>query len=158
MSYDGSFMTREGYEEMKREYEHLKSGRRREISAAIERARAMGDLRENAEYTAAKEAAALNEKRIAEIEHTLSRAQIMDSSRMEQDKALLGARVKLRCLDDNEEEEYMLVAEVEANFSKQKLSVTSPIGKALLGHKQGDVLSIQVPSGMLRYEILSISR
>ena len=158
MSYDGSFMTREGYEEMNREYERLKSGRRREISAAIERARAMGDLRENAEYTAAKEAAALNEKRIAEIEHTLSRAQIMDSSRMEQDKALLGARVKLRCLDDNEEEEYMLVAEVEANFSKQKLSVTSPIGKALLGHKQGDVLSIQVPSGTLRYEILSISR
>ena len=118
----------------------------------------MGDLRENAEYTSAKEAQALNEKRIAEIEHTLSRAQIMDSSRMEQDKALLGARVKLRCLDDNEEEEYMLVAEVEADFSKQKISVTSPIGKALLGHKQGDVLSIQVPSGTLQYEILSISR
>jgi len=158
MAQGDVFLTRDGYEGLKKKYEHMKGARRREISLAIEKARAMGDLRENAEYQAAKEAQALNEARVAELEGLISHARIIDNENIDSDKALLGAIVKIRMAADNEIEEYMLVSEAEADFSKNKISITSPLGQGLLGHKTGDVVQVKIPSGVITLEILEIKR
>ncbi|MBI4846256.1 MAG: transcription elongation factor GreA [Candidatus Omnitrophica bacterium] len=152
------FLTREGYNELKEEYDFLKNRRRREISDAIEKARALGDLRENAEYQAAKEAQALNETRISELEGMLGHARIVDNENIDKDKVLLGAKVKIRVVNDNEIEEYMLVGDAEADFNKNKISVTSPLGKGILGKKIGDIVQVKIPSGMMTIEILEINR
>ncbi|MCG2712060.1 MAG: transcription elongation factor GreA [Candidatus Omnitrophica bacterium] len=152
------FLTREGYDTLKKEYELLKKGKRREISDAIEKARALGDLKENAEYHAAKEAMSLNERRVSELEATLSHARIIDNENIDKYKVLIGATVKIRVISDNEIEEYMLVSEAEADFSKNKISVTSPLGQGILGHKAGDVVQVKTPAGMMSIEILEIKR
>ncbi len=152
------FLTREGYDELKKEYDHLIRVRRREFSKAIEQARAHGDLRENAEYHAAKEAQGLNEKRIAELGEILSHTRIVENENIDKDKALLGAKVKVRTAHDNEVDEYILVSEAEADFDKNKISVSSPLGKGLLGHKEGDVIQVKIPAGIITVEILQISR
>jgi len=131
---------------------------RKALSKEIAVARAHGDLRENAEYKAAKEAQALNEKRIAELEMKLTNTEIIDDSKMSKDEILVGATAKLRDLDTKEELEYTLVSEVEADFSQGKISITSPIGKGLLGHKKNDVVKIEVPAGILKYKVLKITR
>ena len=136
----------------------MKKGKRRDISDAIEKARALGDLKENAEYHAAKEAMSFNERRIAALEATLGHARIIDKENIDKDKVLIGANVKIRIVNDNEIEEYVLVSEAEADFSKSKISVTSPLGKGILGHKVGDVVQIKIPAGMMTVEILEISR
>jgi transcription elongation factor GreA len=151
-------LTREGYEKLRREIEELKTVKRRQISKAIAEARAHGDLSENAEYTAAKEAQALNEKRIAELERKLARAQILDSEGMPSDVVLIGATVKLKDLDSGEELEYTLVAEEEADYASGKISVSSPVGRGLMEHKEKDTVKIEVPAGVLRYKILKITR
>ena len=138
--------------------ECLQNVKRRELSKAIGEARAHGDLSENAEYTYAKEAQGLNEKRIAELEDKLSRAKLIDESAMSKDEILLRARVRLLDLDSNEEIEYVLVSEEEADLSAGKISVTSPVGEALIGHKANETVKIKVPAGTLRYKILKISR
>ncbi len=158
MSGDSIYLTPEGYDELKKELERLTSTKRREIAEDIRKAREHGDLSENAEYDAAKESQAMNEKRIAELEDKLSRAQIIDSSRLAKDEALIGATVKLKDLDTGEELEYTLVSELEADFSQGKISVTSPVGKGLLGHKKGEKVEIKIPAGTLRFKILKISR
>lgn len=158
MEDKGVFLTRPGYEKLKKEYEQLKKIQRSKISKAIEKARALGDLRENAEYQSAKEAQSLNEKKIAELEHVLSRARFMDTEDIDISKILLGAKVKLNCLDDNGIEEYMLVSEAEADTSQNKISITSPIGQGLLGHEQGDIVEVTVPAGKIKYKILDITR
>jgi len=155
---DGVFLTRHGYEDFKKEHEHLTKVRRREISKAIEKARDMGDIRENAEYHAAKEEQASTERRIADLENIISRTRIIDSENIDKDKAFLGAKLKVQCLDDNEQEEYILVSEAEADFEKNKISVVSPLGKALLGHKKGDVVQVKIPAGIVKYKILGITR
>jgi len=155
---DEVFLTRHGYEDFKKEHEHLTKVRRREISKAIEKARELGDLRENAEYQAAKEAQASTERRIAELENIISRTRIVDSEDIDKDKALLGAKIKIQCLDDKEKEEYTLVSEAEADFDKNKISTVSPLGKALLGHKKGDVVQVKIPAGIVKYKILEITR
>ncbi len=152
------YLTSEGYEKVRKELEFLKTLRRRELSRAIGEARAHGDISENAEYTAAKEAQGLNEKKIAELEKKLSSAQILDDTNMPKDEVLIGAVVKLKDLDSKEELQYMLVSELEADFSQGKISVTSPIGKGLLGHKVNETVEIKVPVGILKYKILKISR
>ena len=152
------FLTKDGYDTLKKEYDDLKKGKRREISAAIEKARALGDLKENAEYHAAKEAMSFNERRIAELEATLSHARIIDNENIDKDKVLIGATVKIRVVSDNEIEEYLLVSEAEADFSKNKISVTSPLGKGILGHKVGDVVQVKIPAGMMTIEVLEINR
>ncbi len=152
------FLTRNGYDALKKEYENLKKGKRREISNAIEKARALGDLKENAEYHAAKEAMALNERRISKLEATLSHARIIDDENIDKDKVLIGATVKIRVVSDNEIEEYVLVSEAEADFNKNKISVTSPLGQGILGHKAGDVVQVKIPAGMMTIEILEITR
>ena len=158
MGVDGVYLTRAGYEKRKKELEFLKTVRRRELSREIGIARAHGDISENAEYDAAKEAQALNEKRINELEMKLIRAQILDDSKIPKDKALIGATVKLKDLDSGEEIEYTLVSELEADFSQGKISTTSPVGKGLLGHKKNEIVQIKVPVGILKYKILKISR
>lgn len=151
-------LTREGRDKLVRELELLKGEKRREVAKALAEARAHGDLSENAEYDAAKEAQAHNEKKIAEIEDILMRARIMDESAIAPDEALLGAKVKVLDKETSEEFEYMLVAEEESDFSENKISITSPVGKALLGHKKGDIVEISTPGGDLSYEITGISR
>ena len=158
MSSGNVYLSREGHEKLRRELEQLKTVKRREISKAIGEARAHGDLSENAEYTYAKEAQGLNEKKIAELEDKLSRAKLIDESAMSKDEVLIGAKVKLKDLDSAEELEYSLVAEEEADYSACKISITSPVGEALLGHKENDTVNIKIPAGTLRYKVIKISR
>ena len=155
---DTVYLTHEGFEKLRKELEHLQNVKRREFSKAIGEARAHGDLSENAEYTYAKEAQALNEKKIAELEDKLSRAKLIDESAMSSSEVLIGAKVKLKDLDSGEEIEYVLVSEEEADYSAGKISVTSPVGEALLGHKEGEAIKIKVPAGTLRYKVLKITR
>jgi transcription elongation factor GreA len=154
----GSYITPEGSEKLHKELVFLKSVRRRELSAEIGKARAHGDLRENAEYKAAKEAQALNEKRIAELEEKLTNSEILNDDKIPRDEALIGAMLKIKDMDTDEICEYMLVSEVEADFAAGKISITSPIGQGLLGHKKNDIVKIAAPAGMLRYKILEIHR
>ena len=158
MCADKIYLTPEGYEKLRKELKYLKTVRRRALSKEIEKARSYGDISENAEYDAAKEAQGLNEKKIAELEEKLTNAQMLDESRIPKDEALIGAKVKLKDIDSGEEIEYILVSELEADFSKGKISVTSPVGKGLLGHKKSEIVEIQVPAGTLKYKILKISR
>ena len=158
MSKGDVYLTREGYEKLRKELECLKTTKRREISKAIGEARAHGDLSENAEYTYAKEAQGMNEKKVAQLEDKLARAKLIDESAMAKDEVLIGARVKLKDLDSGEELEYSLVSEEEADYSNNKISVTSPVGEALIGHKENDAVKIKVPAGTLRYKVLKITR
>lgn len=152
------YLTRAGYEKLIKDLEFLKKVKRRALSKAVGEARAHGDISENAEYDAAKDAQALNEKRIVELEEKLSRARILDDENIASDEVLIGAKVKLQDLDANEILEYTLVSEAEANYEEGKISVTSPIGSALLSHKENDVVEIKVPAGVLKYKVLKISR
>jgi transcription elongation factor GreA len=154
----GSHLTVEGYEKLRKELEHLKTVKRRELSKAIGAARAHGDISENAEYDAAKEAQGLNEKKIAELEHKLATAQIIDEDNMAKDEVLIGATVKLKDLKSGNEITYTLVSEEEADFSQGKISISSPVGSGLMNHKKGDTVEINVPAGVLKYKILSIDR
>lgn len=157
MSSKGIFITRDGYEKLREEHEILKKVKRKELSKAIGVAREHGDLSENADYDAAKDAQAMNEKRIAELGDKLSRARILEDQGISKDDVRIGATVKLKDLDSNDEIEYTLLSEMEADFSKGIISVDSPVGHALLGHKKNDTVQIKVPSGTLKYKILSIS-
>lgn len=158
MGKGATHLTPEGYEKLRKELEHLKTTKRRELSKAIGEARAHGDISENAEYDAAKDAQGMNEKRIAELEAKLASAQIIDDSQMSKDEVLIGATVKLKDLESKEEFEYTIVAEEEADFAQNKIAITSPVGEGLVGHKKGDVVEIQVPRGILKYKILDIRR
>ncbi|MFA4984937.1 MAG: transcription elongation factor GreA [Candidatus Omnitrophota bacterium] len=155
---DEIYLTQDGYEKLIQELEYLRSVKRKKISEAIAQARAQGDISENAEYDAAKDAQALNEQRISELEDKLARARIIDNEGINSDEALLGAKVKLKDLDTEEEIEYLLVSELEADYDSGKISVTSPVGKGLLGHKKGEEVEIKVPAGVLRYKILEVTR
>jgi transcription elongation factor GreA len=151
-------LTHEGHEKLRKELENLKKVKRKKISKDMAKARAHGDISENAEYDAAKEAQALNEKKIQELEMKLASAKILDESRLAKDKALIGATVKLKDLESGEEITYTLVSELEADFAKGKISITSPVGKGLLGQKKGKTVSINVPAGVLKYKIIDITR
>jgi transcription elongation factor GreA len=152
------YMTREGYEKLQEQINFLKGARRKEISIQLREARAHGDLGENAEYEAAKEVQTFNEIKIVELESKLAGARIMSGVNMPLGKALLGTSVTLRDCKTGEEIMYKLVSELEADFAEDKISVSSPVGKGLLGHKEAEIVDITVPSGMLKYEILKIER
>jgi len=156
--FEGTFLTREGCEKLKEELRMLKSVKRKEIASSLENARQMGDLSENAEYDSAKQAQAINEKRIRELEQKILTARILDDENISTDKAYLGAKLKLLDIDSKEEIAYSLVTEDEADFSQGKISMSSPVGRALLGAKKGDIVNIKVPAGALKYKILAISR
>ena len=158
MTAENIYLSHEAYEKLQKELAKLKTVKRRELAKAVGIARAHGDISENAEYDAAKEAQGLNEKKIAELEANLSRVQILDDTNMPKDEALIGATVKLKDMDSKEEFEYTLVSELEGDYSQGKVSVTSPVGKGLLGHKKNDVVEIDVPAGTLKYKILKVCR
>lgn len=155
---DDIYLSQEGHKKLMEQLEHLKTVKRRKISKAIGEARSHGDISENAEYDAAKDAQAENERRIAELEHKLSHARLIDEENIPKDMVLIGATVRLKDLDTDEELEYTLVSEVEANYAEGKISVSSPVGRALLKHKAGTIVEIKVPAGVLKYKILKISR
>jgi len=155
---DEVYLTRDGHKKLIKELEFLKNNKRRQLSKALGEARAHGDISENAEYDAAKEAQGLNEKRIAELEDKLAHARIIDDENIPKDEVLIGATVTLKDLDSQEVLEYLLVSETEADYAEGKISITSPVGAALLNHKEKEIVKIKVPAGLLRYEILKISR
>ncbi|HLA68196.1 MAG TPA: transcription elongation factor GreA [Bacteroidota bacterium] len=152
------YLTRERLVELEKQLRELKIKGRAEMAAKIAEARSYGDLSENAEYDAAKEAQQHLELRIQKIEETLVRARIIESSDLPNDKVYILSLVKLKDMKTKEEIEYLLVSPEEADFDKNKISVTSPIGKALMGKKSGDLVKIKVPAGFLEYKILAISR
>lgn len=151
-------MSREGYEKLVKELEYLKTTKRREIADDIAKARAFGDLKENAEYDAAKNNQALNEKRIADMEIKLENVQIIDESKIPKDQVFIGATALLKDLKNGDQFSYKIVPQDEANFDEGKISVTSPIAKGLLGLKVGDSAEIKIPAGVLKYQVLKITR
>jgi len=152
------YLTRERLIEMERELKELKSNGRKDMAQKIAEARGYGDLSENAEYDAAKEAQQHLELRIAKLEETLSRTQIIDTAGLLTDKVYILSLVRLQDMRTKQTIEYRLVDPEEADFEKNKISVTSPIGKGVMGKKQGEVVKIKVPAGMLEYKIVEIAR
>lgn len=151
------YLTQEGYEKLVTELEQLKTVKRRALSKAVGEARSQGDISENAEYDAAKDAQGQNEKQIIELEDKLARARILDKN-IPTDEVLIGATVKLKDMDTDEELEYTLVSELEADYNQNKISVSSPVGQGLLGHKVNEIAEIKIPAGILKYKIIKISR
>jgi transcription elongation factor GreA len=152
------YLTRERLVELEAELREMKINGRKDMAQKIAEARSHGDLSENAEYDAAKEAQQHLELRIAKLEETLMHAQVLDSSQLPNDKVYILSFVKLEDMKTGENIEYRLVSPEEADFDKNKISVTSPFGKGLMGKVKGDVVSIRVPAGELKYKILEISR
>jgi len=153
-----SYYTAEGLKKIKEELEYLKSVERPKISQAIAEARDKGDLSENAEYDAAKEAQGLLEMKISKMETLVASARLIDESQLDESKVLILSKVKIKNLTNKIELSYTLVAESEADLKMGKISVTSPIGKGLLGKSVGEIAEITVPNGKLQFEILEISR
>lgn len=155
---DRIVLTKEGYEKLLMDLNHLKTKKRREVADQLAHARAFGDLRENAEYETAKEAKRQLETRIVELENRVTHARVVDQSEIPHGKAFLGATLELKNLDSGEAVRYTLVAQDEADFNHGKISVTSPIGKGLLGKVEKEKVEIQVPAGKIRFQILKITR
>jgi len=151
------YLTKEGYEKLKAELHELKTKGRADAAAAIAEAREKGDLSENAEYDAAKEAQGLLEKKISEMDDAYSRARVIDESKLDTSKVFLLSKVEVKNLKLNKVFTYQIVGAPEADLNQNKLSVESPIAKGLLGKKVGDVAAITVPAGVVEFEILSIS-
>jgi transcription elongation factor GreA len=152
------YLTRERLVELENELHQMKVKGRAEMAQKIGEARSHGDLSENAEYDAAKEEQQHFELRIAKIEQTLSRARIIESKELPNDKVYILTRVKLKDLRTDEEVTYLLVSPEEANFETNKISVTSPLGKGLMGKTTNDIIKIPVPAGTLEYKIIEITR
>lgn len=153
-----SYFTEEGLKKLKEELHYLKVHERASISRQIAEARDKGDLSENAEYDAAKEAQGLLEMKIAKLEEVISNARLVDESQMDNSKVLILSKVKIKNLGNGAMMSYTLVAENEADLKQGKISVNSPIAQGLLGKKVGDVAEIKVPSGMIKVEVVDISR
>jgi transcription elongation factor GreA len=149
-------LTREGFEALKQELQTLKRVERPQNIKAIEEARAHGDLSENAEFHAAKDRQGFLEGRIGELEFKIANADIIETKKLPKDHAVFGNRVVLENIDTGEEVQYQLVGPDESDIEKGKISITSPLGKAILGKKPGDELSVQVPGGRRSYELVDI--
>ena len=153
-----TYLTQSGLDKLKKEIDHLRRVERPSISQQIAEARDKGDLSENAEYDAAKEAQGLLELKISKMEATLSDAVVIDESKLDTDKVLILSKVKLKNQNNGMEVEYTLVPETEADLKAKKISVESPIGKGLLGKKLGEIAEIQVPNGTVKFEVIAIGR
>lgn len=158
MSSQVSYFTEEGLKKLKDELHQLKTQERASISKQIAEARDKGDLSENAEYDAAKEAQGLLELKISKLEEILSNARLVDESQLDLSKVLILSKVKIKNTANKATMTYTLVAENEANLKEGKISVDSPIGKGLLGKKVGEVAEITTPGGKMKFEIVEISR
>ncbi len=156
---DGNFvyLTRERIVEIEKELKELKTNGRKQMAEKIAEARAHGDLSENAEYDAAKEEQGLFELKIAKMENVLSRARVVDTSQFEAGKVHILSKVKIQNLKNKKVFDYLLVSPEEADFQEGKISITSPVGKGLLGTQVGEKVKIQAPAGILDYEILEVS-
>jgi transcription elongation factor GreA len=152
------YLTQEGLQKLKDELQFLRTKERARIASAISEARMQGDLSENAEYDAAKEAQGHLEARIAQLEETVSSARIVDESQVDSSKAYILSTVTVRNLGNGSEQALKLVSAHEADLAEGKISVTSPIGKGLLGSAVGDVVEIKVPAGRVKFEVLDITR
>ncbi len=149
-------VTPEGYEAIRRELENLKRVVRPENIRAIEAARAHGDLSENAEYAAAKDRQSFIEGRISDLEHKLAHLEVIRPEDVARDRVVFGSRVRLENLETGQEVEYRLVGPDESDVGQGRISITSPIGRALLGRKPGDEVAVDVPGGKRRYEVIEI--
>ena len=152
-----NYLTAEGYKKLKDELDHMRSVERPAAAAAIAEARDKGDLSENAEYDAAREAQGLLEMRIAQLEATLNNSRVIDESKIQKDKVQILSKVTLLNHNNQREVVYTIVSENEANLREGKLAIGTPIAKALLGKKKGEVVEVTVPAGVLKLEILDIS-
>ncbi|MCH5335722.1 MAG: transcription elongation factor GreA [Alistipes sp.] len=151
------YLTAEGYRKLKEELDHMRSVERPAISAAIAEARDKGDLSENAEYDAAREAQGMLEMRIAKLEDTIANARVIDESKIDKSKVQILSTVTLLNLANNKQMRYTIVSENEANLREGKLAIGTPIAKALLGRKKGERVEVEVPAGTLRFEIVDIN-
>ena len=151
-----SYMTKEGYDKKMKELAYLENVERPEVVKAIVEAREKGDLSENAEYDAAKERQGMLEAKISELKNLVATARIIDESKISTDEVQLMNKVTLKNLNNKAKMTYTVVSETEANLREGKISITTPIAKALLGHKVGDVVEVQVPAGVMKFEILEI--
>jgi len=158
MAEETVYMTEEGLEDLKKELRTLKTKERSRIAEEIAEARAKGDLSENAEYDAAKEEQGKLEARIAKLEDTIARARVVDEDTVDDSKAYILSNVTVENLGNGSEQTFTLVSEQEADISKNKISIKSPIGKGLLGKEEGDEVEIDVPAGTVRFKIIDISR
>jgi len=152
-----SYMSQEGYEKLRAELEHMKTKGREEVSSAIAEARDKGDLSENAEYDAAKDAQGYLEMRINEMEKVMANARILDKSQLDGSQVTVMSTVKILNKRNNKEVTYTLVSETEANLKEKKISVTSPIGSGLLGKAVGELAQVSTPAGTIDFEILDIT-
>jgi transcription elongation factor GreA len=153
-----SYYTEEGLTKLKEELHQMKTVQRPAISEQIAEARDKGDLSENAEYDAAKEAQGLLEMKISKLEAIISNARLIDETNIDTSKVLILSKVKIRNVANGMEMEYTLVAENEADLKAKKISIDSPIGKGLLGKKQGEIADVQTPNGIIKFEVVEISR
>jgi transcription elongation factor GreA len=154
---DTIYITEEGLQKLKEELDHLRNVERPLISRQIADARDKGDLSENAEYAAAKEAQGMLEFKISRLEDTINRSRILDESKIDTSSVRILNKVKIRNKTNNSVMEYQLVPESEANLKQAKIAVNSPIAQGLIGKKVGDIVEIKVPSGVIPFEIISIS-
>lgn len=152
------YLSEQGYDDLKKELNQLKSVERPKIISQIAEARDKGDLSENAEYDAAKEAQGLLEARIAKLENELSISRVLDESEMDTSTVHLLTKVTIKNTVNGMEMTYAIVSEAEANLAAKKISSSSPIGKSLLGRKVGEVVDVEVPSGIMHFEILEITK
>lgn len=153
-----TYYTEEGLNRLKQELHEMKTVQRPSISNQIAEARDKGDLSENAEYDAAKEAQGLLEMKISKLENILSNARVIDESMVDNSKVFILSKVKIKNVANGAEMEYTLVAENEADLKAKKISIDSPIGKGLMGKSKGELAEVQTPNGIINFEIIEISR
>lgn len=152
-----TYMTKDGYKKKMEEIAYLESVERPRISAAIAEARDKGDLSENSEYDAAKEAQGMLEMKIAKLKDLVANARLIDESKLNADEVNILSKVKIKNTNNGMSVEYTIVADSEANLREKKIGASTPIAKGLLGHKVGDIVEIRVPAGLMKFEIESIS-
>ena len=154
---DVIYLTQDGYDRLFQELEHLKKVERREISKRVAEARAQGDLSENAEYDAAKDAQAHLERKIGELEEKLAKSRIISKDEISIDKVNIGVKVRLKDIETGDEFSYTILSDEEADFEKDQIGINSPVAQGLLGKKKGETAEITAPRGILKYKILEIS-
>lgn len=152
-----TYMTKDGYKKKMEEIAYLESVERPRVSAAIAEARDKGDLSENSEYDAAKEAQGMLEMKIAKLKDLVANARIIDETKLNTDEVNILSKVKIKNTSNGMSVEYTIVADSEANLREKKIGASTPIAKGLLGHRVGDIVEIQVPAGLMKFEIESIS-
>ncbi len=157
MAQEIIYLTADGYKKLKDELDYMRKVERPAVTAAIAEARDKGDLSENAEYDAAREAQGLLEMRIAKAEVVMQNARVIDETKIDTSKVQILSRVTLKNLNTNKEMIYMIVSENEANLREGKLAISTPIAKAILGKKSGEVVEVTVPAGIIKFEIVNIS-